>query len=93
MLESSVEKKLTLAVKKAGGLCIKLPAMWYRGIPDRLVLLPVGRFFFVELKQKTGRLSEGQKAFRNFLTRIGFPVHIIYGPDQLKEFFQHVGIS
>ena len=36
--EGRVEDYLTTEVKKLGGLCLKL---WgYKGIPDRLVLLP-----------------------------------------------------
>ena len=47
--ESLIEKKLIQEVKKQGGLCEK----WISGTsgwPDRIVLLPSGKFGFVEVK-------------------------------------------
>ena len=49
MRESLVERKLTSLVKERGGWAIKfVPSV--SGLPDRIVLLPTGRLFFVELK-------------------------------------------
>jgi len=86
MREASLERKLLLAVKKAGGLCIKLPAAWYRGIPDRMILLPGGRIFFVELKVLKGRTTPHQEKYIFILTKLGFKSDIIKGPTQLQEF-------
>ncbi len=86
MRESTIEKRLITAVKSRGGLCIKLPARWYRGIPDRLVLLPGARVIFIELKRPGGTTSKHQLMWSNLLSRLGFRSVIIEGPDQLKEF-------
>lgn len=67
-------------------MCIKLPANLYKGIPDRLVLLPMGRVRFVETKTRKGRDTLAQPSFHVFLSRIGFPVYIVRGREGLQEF-------
>lgn len=90
MRESSLEKRLGLAVKKAGGFSIKLPANWYIGIPDRMLLLQ-GRVIFVELKTDKGRASPAQKNWASRLTKLGLIYHIIHGLDQLERFLdEHI---
>lgn len=86
MKESAIERDLRTAVEAAGGRCLKLPAILYRGIPDRMVLLPMGRVFFVELKTDRGRPSRTQAVFRNFLRSIGFYSEIIRGKKGVEEF-------
>ena len=49
MLEKTIERKLTVAVKKAGGIAVKFVSPSFDGMPDRLVLLPDGLIGFVEL--------------------------------------------
>ena len=46
MLEKTIEKKLTTAVKKAGGIAPKFVSPSFAGMPDRLILLPDGKFAF-----------------------------------------------
>jgi len=94
--ELALEKRLRLAVNAAGGHCIKLPANLYRGIPDRLVLLPLGRVFFIELKrehaQTTRRVAPNQSVWAEYLLKYGFNFVRISGNDQLKEFVhEHIG--
>lgn len=50
MREKDIEKKLSLMVKKAGGIAVKFVSPSFDGMPDRLVLLPDGVIAFVELK-------------------------------------------
>ena len=45
--ENEVEAYLRRQVEKLGGLCIKIPADYMRGIPDRIVLLPHGVLVWV----------------------------------------------
>lgn len=91
MGESAIEKSLREAVEEAGGRCLKLPSALYRGIPDRMVLLPMGRIFFIELKDDKGRTSRTQSAFRKFLQSIGFYSDIIRGRTQVEQFIrEHV---
>lgn len=48
--ESSVERYLVKRVKELGGEAYKFVSPGRRGVPDRLVVLPGGRLFFVECK-------------------------------------------
>lgn len=57
MLEKSVEDYLVAEVTKRGGFCIKLNPKGYKGIPDRLVILPGGVPIFVELKRPKGGVT------------------------------------
>lgn len=50
MIENDVEKYLIRQVKAAGGLCWKWISPGRRGVPDRIVVLPGGGIYFVELK-------------------------------------------
>ena len=50
MIEKQIENKLTMAVKKNGGIALKLVCPSFAGMPDRLILLPDGHIGFAELK-------------------------------------------
>ena len=59
--EKLVEAELIARVEAMGGKCIKVQAVGRRGFFDRVVVLPKGRVYFVELKRpKGGRLSPHQ---------------------------------
>lgn len=42
MLEKTIENKLKATVKDMGGIAFKFNAPGINGVPDRLVLLPLG---------------------------------------------------
>jgi hypothetical protein len=84
--EAPLEDLLLQAVNAEGGLCLKMNAALYRGIPDRLLLLPGRRLQFVELKADDGRPSVHQIRFRETLFSLGFPSVIIKGKTQTQEF-------
>lgn len=70
-LESKFEREFVRWVRTRGGLAIKLPAIWYAGIPDRMVLHE-GVVYFVELK-RVGRAPEPlQNYWIDRLRRLGF---------------------
>lgn len=50
MREKTIEQKLIKAVKNAGGIAPKLVSPGFDGMPDRMVLMPEGKFGFVEVK-------------------------------------------
>jgi hypothetical protein len=55
MREKTIEKKLVQAVKEAGGMAPKLSCPGMVGMPDRIVLLPMGNVAFVEVKRPGGK--------------------------------------
>lgn len=85
MLERDVEKKLVQGVKGLGGLCLKWVSPGYSGVPDRIVFLPGGRVYFVELKQDRGRLGARQKYVHKQLKAVGREVITLYGEIDVQD--------
>lgn len=83
MLEKIIEHKLTMAVKKAGGIAVKFVSPSFVGMPDRLVLLPDGLIAFVELKAPGKRPRPLQEARHRLLRSLGFKVYVIDHPEQI----------
>lgn len=83
MLEKTIERKLTVAVKKAGGIAVKFVSPSFDGMPDRLVLLPDGLIAFVELKTPGKRPRPLQEARHRLLRSLGFKVYVIDKPEQI----------
>ena len=77
MREKSIEQKLSLMVKKRGGICPKWVSPGFDGVPDRIVLLPGGRIAFVEVKAPGKKPRPLQTARHKLLTRLGFKVYIL----------------
>ena len=77
MLEKYIERRLVSLVKSYGGICIKLDASLYKGIPDRMILTATGRVKFVELKNTGKQLREVQKVWRDKLISMGFDYEVI----------------
>lgn len=83
-LEKEIEKKLREAVKKRGGLCLKWVCPGWSGVPDRLVLLPGARIFFVETKRPDGgRVGRLQNWWRDQLRGLGFPAYVVANEGEL----------
>lgn len=85
MKESTIETYLVRHVKALRGLCLKIPAVHYVGIPDRLVLLPKGRVIFVELKAPGKTPTPKQLQVHRKLTELGFAVYTIDNKELIKE--------
>jgi hypothetical protein len=86
VIEADAEDLLLQSVKRLRGLCFKLKFLGTAGAPDRLVLMPGGRFYFVELKQLTGKLEPSQIVLFPLIEKLGFKVHVLMGVDAVKLF-------
>jgi len=89
--ESTAEARLRIGVANAGGKAYKWVSPGNAGVPDRLVIMPGGRVYFVELKKVGGRLSARQKAQIRKLTSRGCEVRVLTGADQVDEFLREIG--
>ena len=67
MKEKDVEAYLVWAVEMQGGVTYKFRSPSNRGVADRIVCLPNGETWFVELKAPRGRLSPLQKVFADVM--------------------------
>lgn len=83
MREKIVEQKLVQAVKARGGICPKFVSPGYDGMPDRLVLMPDGRFAFAELKAPDKKPRPLQTARHRMLERLGYRVFVIDSTEQI----------
>lgn len=77
MREKEVEKKLVTAVRNAGGSAPKFVSPGLDGMPDRLVLLPVGMMGFVEIKAPGEKPRPLQLARHRMLRKLGFKVYVL----------------
>lgn len=91
MSEKHIEYRLRDKVKQFGGLAIKLTASGFTGLPDRLVLMPGGYVYFIELKNgNRGVLSARQLVVHKILERLGFKVWIVKDEETLQEFLDAI---
>ena len=86
MLESKIENRLKRKVEKIGGLALKFTSPGMAGVPDRLVLLPIGRIAFVELKAPGKILRPLQLKRKEQLEVLGFKVYVIDSYKKIDEF-------
>ena len=77
--EKEIEAYLVGAVRAMGGTAYKFVSPAHRGVSDRVVVLPEGVVWFVELKTETGRLSPLQEIFRNDMRRLNQHYACLYG--------------
>lgn len=90
MLESKIEKRLKKEVEKIGGLSLKFTSPGTAGVPDRLVLLPEEKIYFVELKAPGKALRPLQIKRKEQLENLGFKVYVIDSYKKINEFIQEV---
>ena len=83
MREKTIERKLTDAVKKRGGMAPKFTSPGFDGMPDRIVLLPGGRMAFVEVKAPGKIPRPLQEARHRLLRSLGFQVYVLDDVDQI----------
>jgi hypothetical protein len=76
MREIKVETYLKDQVRERGGLCLKLIALGKNNFPDRTILAPGGKIFFVELKAEGKDLRPTQAWFKRILLRLGFKFYV-----------------
>lgn len=74
--EKRLERMLRQAIEGKGGLCLKLSAQYFTGLPDRLCLLPGGQVLFVELKSEGVKTSARQAFVHGQLRKLGFTVFV-----------------
>jgi hypothetical protein len=70
MLEREIEAYFVKSVKSLGGIAYKFNSLSNRGVSDRIVCLPNGETWFVELKRDGGKLSALQKLFAEDMRKL-----------------------
>ena len=83
MQEKYIEQKLVAAVKSMGGIAPKFVSPGIDGMPDRIVLLPMGRIAFVECKATGKKMRPLQNKRKKQLEALGFLVYCLDGVEQI----------
>lgn len=83
MQEKYIEKKLVAAVKSMGGMAPKFVSPGIDGMPDRIVLLPMGRIAFVECKATGKKMRPLQNKRKKQLEALGFLVYCLDDIEQI----------
>jgi len=83
--ESEIEQHLKWHVQMLGGKAYKWTSPGLRGVADRVVCLPGGQVWFVELKAPRGRLSELQKLFAADMARLKQPYVVLWSKEMVDE--------
>ncbi len=61
MNEKLLEEKLRKEIKKMGGLALKFVPLYFVGMPDRIILMPDARVYWVEAKSTGEKLRPIQE--------------------------------
>ena len=77
MLERDIERYLVRRTIEHGGKAYKWVSPGHVGVADRIVMLPGGVVWVVELKTVKGRLSPLQKVFAADMARMGINYIVI----------------
>jgi len=85
-MEKIVEKYLVNEIERLGGLCVKFPPLFFRGFPDRIVLLPGAVIAFVETKDTGKKPRPIQERVHAKLRKLGFRVEVIDSKEGVDDF-------
>lgn len=88
--EKDLEKALYARVRDAGGHALKFSSMSEIGYPDRLVLMPRGRAYWVELKSEGKKPRKIQELRAAELVKLGFICATIDTTAKLNEFIKTI---
>lgn len=88
-LESQIEEFLRKRVRLLGGYAFKwVPTI--AGVPDRMVLMPGGRTYFVELKQAGEKPTLVQQVWHTRLREMGYEVVVLDSKPAVLAWLRHV---
>ena len=83
-MEKHIEAYLIKRVKALGGIAYKWRG--HGGAADRIIVLPDGTVWFVEVKTIGGRLSALQKVFAADMARLKQRYCVLWTKEQVDEF-------
>lgn len=84
--EKRVEALLVSGVKRMGGQAYKFVSPGNSGVPDRIILMPGGKIYFVELKREGGQLTNLQKRQINRIQKLDCQVDVLHGMVEVSNF-------
>lgn len=92
-MERDIERYFVKHIEVLGGRAYKFSSPNHRGVYDRVVVLPGGDVWFVELKAPKGRLSKLQEKFRDDMTALGAQNVLLCSKDAVDNFIFMLGVT
>ena len=87
MRERDIEQHLCRTVERIGGQAFKFTSPMNRGVADRVVCLPDGTTWFIELKAPNGKLSPLQKRFGHRMAVLKQNYAVLYSMEDVDAWF------
>lgn len=84
--EKLLEKTLQTKVQILGGWALKFHCISVSGFPDRVVLMPFAKIYFIELKSEGKTLGKLQRIWQNRLRLLGFYCERVDTKEKLSAF-------
>jgi hypothetical protein len=83
--EKFLERKMGEKIRAKNGLFLKWVSPSFSGVPDRIVLMPGGKCFFVEMKTTGKKLKHRQIVIRRLLESLGFTFYVVDSIESLEN--------
>lgn len=93
MQEQKIESYLKKQVELLGGKAYKFVSPGVTGVPDRIVVLPGGKIFFVELKAPGKKLRKIQEVRKAELEALGQRVEVIDSKEKVDELLKRKKVN
>ena len=87
MKESTIEKYFVAQVKAIGGMAYKFTSPAHRGVADRVVCLPDGTVWFIEVKAPDGKLTALQERFGRRMKELRQNYAVLYTKEEVDAWF------
>lgn len=88
--EASLERRLVREIERRGGMARKFISPGWAGAQDRIVLMPGGRIWFIELKAPGKKLRPLQVKRAREVSALGFESLTISTVEELDAFLERV---
>lgn len=89
MLEKTIENYFARRVKELGGRSYKFKSPSHRGVSDRIVALPNGVVWFVEIKRPGGKVSPLQEVFARDMQALGQRYACVWSIKDVDEWIKN----
>ena len=90
MREKEIETYLCKTVERIGGQAFKFTSPMNRGVADRVVCLPNGAVWFIEVKAPDGKLTALQERFGRRMTELKQNYAVLYTKEEVDEWFRTI---
>ncbi|KGB27518.1 nuclease [Candidatus Liberibacter solanacearum] len=91
--EHDIEKRLVKGVQQLDCWVRKASFVGRRGCPDRLIITPNGRLWWIEVKKPSGRLSHQQMSEIEELIQRGQRVKVLFSVEEVDNFLKELACS